>query len=141
VKTIKTYISVEEIEEGIDKKIADTKSELGEYLRKLDTLRVLAEKAQKIRDTVMKLAGKKTGTSEDLGEVDLGNLKIVLDANPIHELAAIEGVVRSLQEYLFVLQNTRVALKPLDQLGDTEGLNFMILENQGVPERILLKST
>lgn len=141
VKVIKNYSSVEEIEEGLDKEIADTKSALGEYLRKLDTIRTLAEKSQKIRETVMKLAGKRNGHSEDLEEIEVGNLKIVLDANPFHELTAIEGAVRSHQEYLFVLQKAREALKPLDQLGDTEGLNLLVLENQGVPERILLKPT
>ena len=140
VTAIKTYNSIEEIEEAIDKEITNTKSALGEYLRKLDEIRTLAEKSQKIREIVTKLAGKKNGHSEDLGEIELGNLKIVLEANAFHELTALEDVIRSHQEYLFVLQNARAALKPLDQLSDTEGLNFTVLDKQGVPERILLKS-
>jgi hypothetical protein len=62
-----------------------------------------------------------------------------LDANPFHELTAIEEVVRSHQERLLVLQKTREALKWLDQLGDTEGLRYLVIENDGVPERILFK--
>jgi hypothetical protein len=86
----------------------------------------------------MKLAGKKAST-ESLGEITIGNLSIVLDANPFHELTAIEEVVRSHQERLLVLQKTREALKWLDQLGDTEGLRYLVIENDGVPERILFK--
>ena len=86
----------------------------------------------------MKLAGKKAST-ESLGEITIGNLSIVLDANPFHELTAIEEVVRSHQERLLVLQKTREALKWLDQLGDTEGLRYLVVENDGVPERILFK--
>jgi len=86
----------------------------------------------------MKLAGKKAST-ESLGEITIGNLSIVLDANPFHELTAIEEVVRSHQERLLVLQKTREALKWLDQLGDTEGLKYLVVENDGVPERILFK--
>lgn len=138
VTAIKTYNSVKEIEEALDKETADTKSALGDYLRKLDEIRALAEKSQKIREVVMKLAGKKA-TAESQSEVTIGTLKIILEANAFDELKAIECVVRSYQEYLFVLQNARAALKPLDQLGDTEGLKFMVVENQGVPERILLK--
>ena len=41
----------------------------------------------------------------------------MLDANPFHELTAIENVVRSHQERLLVLQKAREALKWLDQLG------------------------
>jgi len=37
----------------------------------------------------MKLAGKKA-VQETLGEITVGNLSVVLDANPFHELTAIE---------------------------------------------------
>lgn len=139
VVEIKEYESAEDIEETLDKDISKTKSTLGEYLRRLDEIRSLAEKSKKIREVVMKLAGKSKATSESLGEISVGSLNIVLDANPFHELTAIESVVRSHQERLLVLQKAREALKWLDQLGDTEGLKYLVVENEGVPERILFK--
>jgi len=138
VVEIKEYSSAEEIAETLEKEISDTKSALGEYLRRLDDIRALAEKSKKIREVVMKLAGKKA-SAEGLGEITVGNLSIVLDANPFHELTAIEHVVRSYQERLLVLQKVREALKWLDQLGDAEGLKYFVLEKDGVPERILFK--
>jgi len=138
VVEIKEYASAEEIAETLEKEISETKSTLGEYLRRLDDIRALAEKSKKIREVVMKLAGKKAST-ESLGEITIGSLNIVLDANPFHELTAIEEVVRSHQERLLVLQKTREALKWLDQLGDTEGLKYLVVESDGVPERILFK--
>ena len=138
VVAIKEYKSAEEIAETLDKDISETKSTLGEYLRRLDEIRALAEKSKKIREVVMKLAGKKAAT-ESLGEMTVGNLNIVLDANPFHELTAIESVVRSHQERLIVIQKAREALKWLDQLGDTEGLKYLVVEGEGVPERILFK--
>jgi hypothetical protein len=138
VVEIKEYGSAEEIAETLDKEIADTKSTLGEYLRRLDDIRNLAEKSKKIHEVVMKLAGKKAAT-ETLGEISIGNLSLVLDANPFHELTAIEQVVRSHQERLLVLQKAREALKWLDQLGDTEGLKYLVLQSDGVPERILFR--
>ena len=138
VVEIKEYGSAEEIAETLDKEISETKSTLGEYLRRLDDIRALAEKSKKIHEVVMKLAGKKAST-ETLGEITVGNLNIVLDANPFHELTAIEEVVRSHQERLLVLQKTREAMKWLDQLGDTEGLKYLVVEADGVPERILFK--
>jgi hypothetical protein len=139
VVEIKEYESAEEIAETLDKDISNTKSTLGEYLRRLDEIRNLAEKSKKIREVVMKLAGKSKGASESLGEISVGSLNIVLDANPFHELTAIESVVRSHQERLLILQKAREALKWLDQLGDTEGLKYLVVENEGVPERILFK--
>jgi hypothetical protein len=139
VVEIKEYGSAEDIAETLDKEISDTKSTLGEYLRRLDEIRNLAEKSKKIREVVMKLAGKTKASAETLGEISVGSLEIVLDANPFHELTAIESVVRSHQERLLVLQKAREALKWLDQLGDTEGLKYLVVENEGVPERILFK--
>ena len=138
VVEIKEYSSAEEISETLENKISETKSTLGEYLRRLDDIRSLAEKSKKIREVVMKLAGKKAVT-EGLGELSIGNLSIVLDANPFHELTAIEEVVRSNQQKLLVLQKAREALKWMDQLEDTEGLQYIVVENDGVPDRILFK--
>jgi hypothetical protein len=139
VVEIKEYESAEDIANTLDKDISNTKSTLGEYLRRLDEIRSLAEKSKKIREVVMKLAGKSKATGESLGEISVGSLNIVLDANPFHELTAIESVVRSHQERLLVLQKAREALKWLDQLGDTEGLKYLVVEKEGVPERILFK--
>ena len=139
VVEIKEYESAEDIAETLDKDISNTKSTLGEYLRRLDEIRSLAEKSKKIREVVMKLAGKSKSATESLGEISVGTLNIVLDANPFHELTAIESVVRSHQERLLVLQKAREALKWLDQLGDTEGLKYLVVESEGVPERILFK--
>jgi len=138
VVQIKEYSSAEEIAETLEKEISETKSVLGEYLRRLDDIRALAEKSRKIREVVMKLAGKKAAT-ESLGEIPVGNLNIILDANPFHELTAIEEVVRSHQERLLMLQKSREALKWLDQVGDTEGLTYLVVEHEGVPSRILFK--
>jgi hypothetical protein len=138
VVEIKEYQSAEEIEEILDKRISSIKSTLGEYLRRLDEIRTLAERSKKIRQVVMKLASKKA-SEESMGEISVGNVKIVLEATPLDELTAIESVVRSHQELLLTLQKAREALKPLGELGDTDGMKYLVVEKQGVPERILLK--
>jgi hypothetical protein len=138
VTQIREYTSAQAIAEAMDKQLSETKSVLGEYLRRLDEIRTLAEKSKKVREIVMKLAGKKA-SAESASEIVVGTLNIVLDANPFHELTAIESVVRSHQERLLVLQKVREALKWLDQLGDTEGLKYLVVEDEGIPERILFK--
>jgi len=138
VVELKEYESAVEIAKSMDSDISKTKSLLGEYLRRLDSIRNLAERSKKIREVVFKLAGKKSAQSS-LGEITIGDLSVILDANPFHELTAIEKVVRSQQERLLVLQKARDALNWVDQIGDTEGLKYLVLESDGVPERILLK--
>jgi len=138
VVELKEYDSAVDIAKNIDAEISRTKSVLGEYLRRLDEIRTLAERSKKIREVVFKLAGKKA-SQNTLGEITVGDLSVVLDANPFHELTAIEEVVRSQQDRLLVLQKAREALNWVDQIGDTEGLKYLVLESDGVPERILLK--
>ncbi len=138
VVELKEYDSASDIASTIDDEISSTKSLLGEYLRRLDEIRALAERSKKIREVVFKLAGKKA-SQQNLGEISVGGLSVVLDANPFHELTAIEEVVRSQQDRLLVLQKSREALKWVDQIGDTEGLRYLVLEKDGVPERILFK--
>jgi hypothetical protein len=138
VVELKEYESAVEIAKAMDDNISKTKSILGEYLRRLDSIRNIAERSKKIREVVFKLAGKKSAQSS-LGEIEVGDLSVILDANPFHELTAIEQVVRSQQDRLLVLQKAREALNWVDQIGETEGLRYMVLESDGVPERILLK--
>jgi hypothetical protein len=138
VVNLKEYESAIDISRTLDEEISRTKSQLGEYLRRLDEIRSLAERSKKVREVVYKLAGKKT-TPNTLGEISVGDLDVVLDANPFHELTCIEEVVRSQQDRLLVLQKAREALKWVDQIGDTEGVKYLVLEKNGVPEKILLK--
>ena len=138
VVELKEYESATDISRTLDDDIARTKSVLGEYLRRLDEIRSLAERSKKIREVVYKLAGQKTAQNT-LGEITVGDLDVVLDANPFHELTCIEEVVRSQQDRLLVLQKAREALKWVDQIGDTEGVKYLVLEKDGVPEKILLK--
>jgi hypothetical protein len=138
VVEIKEYESPTEIAKSMDSQISKTKSILGEYLRRLDEIRTLAERSKKIREVVFKLAGKRQDQSS-LGEITVGDLRVILDANPFHELTVIEKVVRSQQDRLLVLQKAREALNWVDQLEDTNGLKYLVLETDGVPEKILLK--
>lgn len=139
VVKIKEFGTVEEMEKALDKEISKTKTDLGECLRRLDGIRTLAEKTKKIRQVVLKLAGKKAA-AESLNEISVGNVDVVLDASPLDELTALESVVRSHQERLLKVQKARESLNPLDDFGDTDGMQFLVVESDGVPERILLKT-
>ena len=135
---MREYPSTNAIMKAVDSEIGRTKSALGEYLRRLDEIRSLAERSKKVHDMVLKLAGKKTATNT-LGEIMVGDLNVVLDANPLHELTAIEEVVKSQQDRLLMLQKAREGMKWVDEIEDADGLEFMVLESDGVPSRILLK--
>jgi ubiquitin len=135
---IKEYGSTSEIAERIDKEIAETKSALGEYLRQLYDVRAVAEKSKRLHEIVGKLAGKKESI-EKTDQIEVNGLEVILDATVLNELTAIESVVKSHQQRLIALKKAQEALKILDQVGDTEGIKYLALEREGIPERILLK--
>lgn len=138
VVEIKEFGSVEELEEALDMELSELKSKLGKYLQRLDGIRTLAEKTKKIRQVVMKLAGKKD-SAKSMGEINMNGVNVVLEANALDELTALESVVRSYQERLLKIQKARRELKPLDDVRDTEGVKFLVIESDGIPERILFK--
>ncbi len=134
---IKDYSSFSQLTEMINKEISQSKSKLGEYLLQIDKKKAIAEKSRKIRAAVYKLTEKKQN-KEAQGEFEINGLQIVLDATPRHEIEALESVVKSQQDRLQFLQNTKSALKEFDQLGEIQGVNFFVVEKYGVPEKILL---
>jgi hypothetical protein len=136
VAQITEYTSAQALTETLEKELAVTKSVLGKNLQRLDEINALAEKSRKVREVVLKVAGKED-QNENQNELTIGPLKIVLDATYFHESTVVEKVVRSHQERLLVLEKVRDALKWLDQLGNAEGLKYLVLEEEGIPQRIL----
>jgi len=134
---LKEFGSAIEIVKAVDQKITETKNALNGYLRQLEEVRALAEKSKKIREIVSKFAGKKAIVES--AEVSISGINLILEAKALHELAAIEEVIKSQQEKLVALQRAREGLKWADQIGETEGIKFVVLERNGVPEKILLR--
>lgn len=138
VVEIREYKSANEIVKMLNKEITRTRNILGEYLRRLDDIRLLAERSKKVRELVSKLAGKEAVQSAS-GDIVLGDLNVVVDASPFQELTAIEEAVRSQQDRLLMLQKASEDMKWADQIEDAEGLKYIVLESSGMPTRILLK--
>ena len=89
VVKLREYESAEEITKGIDSEISKAKSTLGEYLRRLDEIRNLAERSKKIREAVFKLAGKKVDQTS-LGEINVGDLNIEVVGHGIRDIIFID---------------------------------------------------
>ena len=87
---------------------------------------------------VAKLSNKKE-VKENPNKIEVNGLEIVLDATALNELEAMESVVKSHQQRLRALQKAQEALETLDQAGDTEGIRYIALEKEAIPEQILLK--
>ena len=138
--TIREYSSPTEITEKIDKEIDNTKSALGQYLRQLEETKVVAEKLRKLQDAIAKATHKKL-PKEKPNQIRIDGLEIVLDVTALHELDAIETVVRNRQQRLMALVKTKESLSSFGSLCETEGLKYLVLEKEGIPEQILLRTS
>jgi hypothetical protein len=134
--SLKEFDSAIEIVKALDSKIREIRNNLNGYLRRLEDMRPLAEKSRRIRELVSRFAGKRATVES---EVSISGIGLILDAKLVHEQAAIEEAVRSQQEKLVELQKIREGLKWADQIGETEGIKFLVLEKDGVPEKILFR--
>jgi GTP1/Obg family GTP-binding protein len=134
---IKEFTSYIEITQTLDKDISNTKSMLSKYLSRMDEVRHRAESLKKLHSTLSKVVGRKA-LKESLGEINVEDMTIVLDASPLDELNALESVVRSYQERLSSLKKARESLESLKELSDTDGIKIQLVEASGVPETILL---
>jgi hypothetical protein len=123
VVEIREYDSTLQITEKIDNEIATTKTTLGEYLRQLDYVRHMTANA--------------TGKKRE--QTDVNGLEIVVDATLPNELTAMESVVKSYSQRLTTLNMAKESLKQLEQISDLEGIKYLVLEKEGIPERVLVK--
>ena len=136
--SLKEFGSASGILKFVDQAIADTKNALNGYMHKLEDIRELAEKSRIIREVIYRYAGKRS-TSES--EVSVSGVNVIFDAKAVHELSVLEEAVRGQQGRLTELQRARENLKWADQIGDTEGVRFTVLEKDGVPKKILIRFT
>jgi hypothetical protein len=136
--SLKEFGSASDILKFVDQAITDAKNVLNGYMHKQEDIRELAEKSRKIREVIYKYAGKRS-TSES--EVFVSGVNVIFDAKSVHELSVLEEAVRGQQGRLAELQRTRENLKWADQIGDAEGVRFIMLEKDGVPKKILVRFT
>ena len=135
-------VNVEDLSEIIkmvDEEIARCKSQLGEYLRRFDEVRISAEKVKKLQEILGRALGRKPG--EESGRVvNLGDVSFIIDYRADEELEVLEEVVRYYQNRVLKLQKVREQLKMFENLGEEgAGIKAIVLTNDGIPVRVLLK--
>ncbi len=139
---VKNYNSINDLISALDEEVARSKSQLGEYLRKFDEIRFLAERSRRLRETLLKAVGSKERQTMVDG-VKVGELTVVLDVRPEHELTVLEEAVKSYQERILTLQKSRESLKGFEmareEAEDVKGIICTVLENSGIPQKILVK--
>jgi chromosome segregation ATPase len=132
---VKEYSSVAELLKSIDDAISDLRKTLGEYLRRIEELRVKVEQENKLKAVLGKLG---LTTAPPPNELSLRNVRVVVNPTAEQELGSLEVALEGLNARLTQLTSIRKDLDVLSPLGDTS-VKITVIYVDGVPKSVFIR--
>jgi chromosome segregation ATPase len=132
---VKEYSNVTELLKSIDDVISDLRKTLGEYLRRIEELRVKVEQETKLKAVLSKLG---LTTAPPPNELSLRNIRVVVNPTAEQELGSLETALEGLNAKLTQLTSIRKDLDVLSSLGDTS-VKITVIYVDGVPKSVFIR--
>lgn len=132
---VKEYSNVTELLKSIDDVISDLRKTLGEYLRRIEELRVKVEQETKLKAVLGKLG---LTTTPPPNELSLRNVRVVVNPTAEQELGSLEAALEGLNARLTQLTSIRKDLDVLSSLGDTS-VKITVIYVDGVPKSVFIR--
>lgn len=132
---VKEYSNVAELLKSIDDVISDLRKTLGEYLRRIEELRVKVEQETKLKAILGKLG---LTTAPPPNELSLRNVRVVVNPTAEQELGSLEAALEGLNARLTQLTSIRKDLDVLSSLGDTS-VKITVIYVDGVPKSVFIR--
>ncbi|MEM2872881.1 MAG: hypothetical protein QXD82_01785 [Nitrososphaerales archaeon] len=134
---LRIFNTPEELKKSLDDEIGRVRTLLGDYLRRLEEIRIRIERLKKTQEALVKFAGEKQMPSLEGREIDLLGLKVLVNPSLRQEMDALEDIVKSLQDKLNIMQKIRKALDPLTSF--EEGIvTIVTVMSDNVPIKIMV---
>uniref|UniRef100_A0A7C4JL01 Uncharacterized protein n=1 Tax=Ignisphaera aggregans TaxID=334771 RepID=A0A7C4JL01_9CREN len=121
---------------SVDDTLAEYRRRLGEMLRRLEELRVKSEQEKKLRSLLGRLG---IPESTPTNEVELRNIRIIVNPSPSQELSALESAVEAINNKITLLTAVRKELEVLSGLD--VGAKITVVYVDDVPRTVVLKLT
>ena len=135
VVELRTFSSIEEFIKSIDNDISRLKALLGDYLRRMENVKIKAESLLKFEELLGKMA---EGAPASGKEIDLGNVKIVVNPSPKQVLDTLVEVVRSIQDRITALEKARKSLAIFEQVKEIVA-DIEVIYKDGVPVTVIVR--
>ncbi|MCE4617740.1 MAG: hypothetical protein F7C32_04065 [Desulfurococcales archaeon] len=135
---ITQFDNVSNLLQYLDAKISELRTQLGDYLRKLENMKVKAETMLKFESLLGELAKGAGGASTSGKELELGQVKVLINPSPKQELELMIDVVRSLQDRIVTLEKIRKNIEPLSKLSDID-LSLEVIFRNSIPSQIIIR--
>lgn len=134
---LKIFNSPDEFKKFLDDEIGRIRTLLGDYLRRLEEVRIKTDRFKKAQDALVKFAGEKQVTPYESREIDLSGLKVFVNPSLRQETDTLEEMARGLQDKLNTIQRIRKALDPL--ISFEEGIVTMsAVMADNIPTKIMI---
>ncbi|MEM4717413.1 MAG: hypothetical protein QXE81_01470 [Desulfurococcaceae archaeon] len=134
---IKEYMNVGEFLKTLDDTISEYRRTLGELLRKIEELRIKSDQETKLRSILSKIGATPSTASN---EINLKNVRILVNPLPQQELTSLESAVEVLNNKIALLTGIRKDLEVLTGIGDV-GIRIIVVYVDDIPKNIMLKFT
>ena len=133
---VREFASPKELFTYLDEEIARLRANLGEYLRRLETVKTKAEMLGKLESIVKQLQGGAGGIGGTV--INLDNVEVAINPTPKQEFDFLVEAIKHLQDRIVYLEKVRKGLEPLSGLGDVNITIEAVMIN-GVPKSLLVK--
>jgi hypothetical protein len=131
------FNSIADFTKFLDEEISRLRSQLGEFLRRLEDAKAKAEIMAKIESFLAELAREQAGGEMQGRQLQLGPVSVVVNPTPKQELDALVATARSLQERIVTLEKIKKGIEPLQKMPSVEVKIEVLMENR-IPTRIYL---
>jgi hypothetical protein len=131
------FNSIADFTKFLDEEISRLRSQLGEFLRRLEAAKAKAEIMAKIESFLAELAREQAGGEAQGRQLQLGPISVIVNPTPKQELDALVATARSLQERIVTLEKIKKGIEPLQKMPSVEVKIEVLMENR-IPTRIYL---
>jgi hypothetical protein len=132
-----TFNNVADFTKFIDEEISKLRSQLGEFLRRLEAAKARADIMTKIESFLSELArGQGAGAAQGR-QLQLGPVNVIVNPTPKQELDALVAAARSLQERIVVLERIKKSIEPLQKMPAVDVKIEVLMENK-IPTKVFL---
>ena len=131
------FNSIADFNKFLDEEISRLRSQLGEFLRRLEAAKARAEIMAKIESFLAELAREQAGAEAQGRQLQLGPVSVVVNPTPKQELDALVATARSLQERIVTLEKIKKGIEPLQKMPSVEVKIEVLMENR-IPTKIYL---
>ncbi|MEB3851460.1 MAG: hypothetical protein LRS49_02610 [Desulfurococcales archaeon] len=131
-----SFGNIGEFTKFIDDEISNLRSQLGEFLRRLEAAKARADIMTKIESFLAELARGQGGELQGR-QLQLGPVSVVVNPTPKQELDALVAAARSLQERIVVLERIKKSIEPLQRMPAVDVKIEVLMENR-IPTKVFL---